>query len=326
MMEMLSRLSETFGPSGWEGEVRELIGRMISFPAEKRVDTLGNLIVHKPGKGKKLLLAAHMDEVGLMVREIDNNGFIRFSLLGKVVTTTLPGSKVRFQDGTGGVVGYEHTNNHSSKPDVNKLYIDIGMDSKGVEKKIKVGDVAVFDTQFRRNGDRIFGKAFDDRVGCYILIRLINEITNSPWDCYFVFTVQEEVGLRGGRTAGYGIEPDCAISVDVTGSGDTPKGEEVPMKLGGGVAIKIRDSRMISTSLIRNRLVEIAEMKKVKYQYEVIERGTTDGAAIQLIRSGVLTGAVSIPTRYIHTGCEVCDIQDIVAATYLLKGFLEREL
>ncbi|HIE05387.1 MAG TPA: M42 family peptidase [bacterium (Candidatus Stahlbacteria)] len=325
-MNVLKELSECFGPSGREDNIKKNIKNLVTnFVDEIKIDTLGNLIVRKRGKGKKLMFAAHMDEVGLIVTEIDKEGFIRFSPVGNVLLTALPGSTVKFKTGRRGIISFETTADFTNKPEFHKLFIDVGVrGQKKVSDIIKVGDMATFDTEFTKIGNRVIGKAMDDRIGCYALIKLIEAKVRSLFDLYFVFTVQEEVGLRGSRTSGYSINPDYAIAVDVTKAGDYPKGPKVPMKLGGGVAIKVKDQKMIASPLIRDRLVQLCKQKSIKYQYEVLETGTTDAAGLQLIRDGIPSGTLSIPTRYIHTRAEMSDLDDVKAAISLLKEVIRR--
>lgn len=325
-METLKNFSECFGPSGREDEIRQMIReRVEGLVDDIKIDVLGNLIAHKKGTGKKLMFAAHMDEVGLIVREIDKHGFIRIAPVGNVVLAALPGSRVKFKNGTCGVVSFEMTDDYIKKPEYHKLFIDLGVKNrKDVLKSVKIGDIATFDTGFIKTKNRAIGKAMDDRIGCYILLRLIKEQIKSSLDLYFVFTVQEEVGLRGSRTSGYSITPDYAIAIDVTKAGDSPKGPAVPMKLGGGVAIKIKDQRMIASPQIRDKLIDYCEKESIRYQYEVLETGTTDAASIQLTKYGIPSGTLSIPTRYIHTRSEMSDLEDVESAMKLLRVVIGR--
>ncbi len=322
-MDLLKELTNIFGPSGREGEIREFIKTKIAGSAEFRVDPMGNLIVHKKGSGKKLMFIAHMDEIGFMITEIDQRGFLRFTPLGKPILRFLPGKMVKFANGTHGVIGVE-SEDGNKELDLSGLFIDVGGDHKEVTSKVKIGDVAVFATPFRRQDNYVIGKALDDRIGCYLLITLIKENPPSPFDLYFVFAVQAEVGLRGEKTSAYSIQPDYAISISPIQSGDIPKGPPVPVKLNHGVAVTVKDERMITMPVIRDRLIELCQEEGIKYQMGIRESGSSGGASAQLSRFGVPTGAISIPTRYLHTGCEMSSEADIEAALNLLRCLVRK--
>jgi len=323
MKDLIKKLSEAFGPSGNEDEVRDIIKKEVKpYTESVKVDKLGNLIVRKKGKGKKLMFAAHMDEIGFIVSYIDKKGFLRFSNVGGLFPINLLHQRVMFKNGLVGVVGEEKRKDLKAVSPLDKLYIDIGAKSKeDAEKKVGMGEMAVFSREFRDLGDRVVGKAMDDRIGCVVLIEALKRIKNPVNDLYFVFTVQEEVGLRGARTSAFGIEPDYAIAVDVTGTGDTPEGWKSPLALGNGVAIKVKDRGMIASAYVRDRLVSIAKKKKIPYQLEVLEGGTTDGMVIEITKSGVPTGVLSVPTRYIHSPSELLDMGDVEATVKLLVEF-----
>jgi len=301
-MDLLKELTNIFGPSGREGEIREFIKTKIAGSAEFRVDPMGNLIVHKKGSGKKLMFIAHMDEIGFMITEIDQRGFLRFTPLGKPILRFLPGKMVKFANGTHGVIGVE-SEDGNKELDLSGLFIDVGGDHKEVTSKVKIGDVAVFATPFRRQDNYVIG---------------------TPFDLYFVFAVQAEVGLRGEKTSAYSIQPDYAISISPIQSGDIPKGPPVPVKLNHGVAVTVKDERMITMPVIRDRLIELCQEEGIKYQMGIRESGSSGGASAQLSRFGVPTGAISIPTRYLHTGCEMSSEADIEAALNLLRCLVRK--
>ena len=334
MKETIKKLVETFGPSGYESTVRDLIRQAVEKEGlangrgdKVRVDAMGNLIVLKKGTGggRKVMLAAHMDEIGVVVTHVDKKGFLRFGRVGGVRPHTLIGGRVRFADGTIGVIGVEKLEDRSKVPGLDKLFIDVGAKDKD-SCPVCVGDVAGFIRPFKDLGDRLVAKAMDDRIGCAVILQALRELKESPHDVYFVFTVQEEVGLRGATTSGYGVAPDLALSVDVTGTGDTPEAHTMAVSLGDGPAIKVKDGRMLTHPGVKNWLVETAEANEIPYQLEVLEWGTTDATAIQTSRAGVPAGCVSIPCRYVHTPSEMVDYNDVTNAVKLLVAALSKPI
>lgn len=327
MIDIIKKLTEAYGPSGREEGIRDTIKKMIeSYADEIIVDTLGNLIVRKKGPGKKIMLAAHMDEVGLIVTFIDENGFLRFSNVGGVSPHLLLGERVIFQNGAVGTIGCEKL---ESMKDLkfSKLYLDIGVSKEEeAREKVNIGDVAVYYRNCEALGSRILGKSLDDRIGCSVLVQTLMELNEPANDVYFVFTVQEEVGVRGARTAAYRLKPHYGLAVDVTRTGDTPESETMAVSLGKGPAIKIKDTLIISHPAVKKIMKEAAEKEGIPYQLEVLERGGTDSGAIHLSREGVPSGVMSIPCRYIHTPSEMADLEDIKNGVKLLKGILNQPL
>ena len=315
----MKKLSLFYAPSGREKGITEFIKKETeAYYDEAYTDNLGNLIVHKKGSGKKIMFAAHADEIGIVVTFIDDKGYLRFSDVGGLYTKYLSGRRVVFANGTEGVIFTEPKN------DKNKLlnmYIDIGAKTKEeAEKSVNVGDMAVFCGGFTEQNGVIIGKALDNRAGCYALIEALKKV-DSGNDLYFVFTTQEEVGLRGARTAAYGIDPDIAIAVDVTDTGDTPKSDAVAVKMGEGAAVKVMDYSVICDSDVKNTLLKLAEDKKIKHQLEVMTEGGTDAGVIHFARGGVKTGGISIPTRYIHSPSEMIAKSDLEAVIELIAAF-----
>ena len=330
MKELIKKLTETYGPSGREENIREVIRAEIEGLADEvRVDALGNLIALKRGKGQgiKVMLAAHMDEIGIIVTHVDEKGFLRFAPVGGVRPLTLLGGRAVFADGTVGTFGMEKREPEEAKkiPTFDKLYLDVGAKDKE-SVPVKVGDVACFQRPFVAQGDRLIAKAFDDRIGCAVLIQVMRDLKETPHDVYFVFSVQEEVGLRGATTSTYGIQPDLGISVDVTRTGDTPEAHPMAVSLGAGPAIKVKDGRMLAHPAVKDLLVRTAEELGIPYQLEVLERGTTDAAAIQISREGVPAGCLSIPCRYVHTPSEMVDYNDVANAVKLLVAVLSKPI
>ena len=277
MKETIRKLTECFGPSGHEGTVRDLIRAELPRGAETRVDALGNLIVHRAGSagGRRVMLAAHMDEIGVVVTHVDRKGFLRFGPVGGVRVLPLMGGRVRFANGTAGVIGMEKVDDASRMPPMDKFYIDVGAASPET-CPVKVGDVGCFDRECVEQGSRIVAKAVDDRIGCAVLLQVLKELDRSPHDLSVVFTVQEEVGLRGASTSGYGVEPDIALAVDVTLTGDTPECAPMAMELGAGPAVKIKDGGMLAHVGVKDWLIRTAEAAGIPFQREVLTSGTTD--------------------------------------------------
>lgn len=320
-MELLKKLSLFCAPSGREKGITEFIENEVkAFADEVYTDNLGNLIVRKKGTGKKIMFAAHADEIGIVVTFIDEKGYLRFSDVGGLYTKYLSGRRVKFENGMQGVIFTEPKN------DKNKLlnmYVDIGAKSREeAEKSVNVGDMAVFCGDFAEQNGVIIGKALDDRAGCYALIEALKKV-NSKNDLYFVFTTQEEVGLRGARTAAYGINPDIAVAVDVTDTGDTPKSDGMAVNLGDGAAIKVMDYSVICDSDVKNSLIKLAEENGIAHQLEVMTEGGTDAGVIHFSRGGVKTGGISIPTRYIHSPSEMIAKSDLDAVIKLITAFAE---
>jgi len=328
MKNLIKKLTEAFGPSGYEKKVRKLIYDEIkNYVDSTKTDKLGNLITHIKGKGIKVMFAAHMDEIGVVTSYIDKNGFIRFSNVGGFFPVHSLTARVIFANGSVGVIGEEQRKTMSDPIEMKKLYIDIGArNKKEAEKLVPIGSFACYERKFQDMGQRITSKAFDDRIGCAVLIeaakRLKQKVKN---DTYFVFTTQEEVGLKGARTSAFDVAPDIALAIDVTGTGDTPDAKKMAVELGGGAAIKVKDRGIVCDPRIVDALISTAKKNNIPYQLEVLERGTTDATAIQLTKGGVPAGAISIPTRYVHSASEVLDTDDVDAAVRLIVAFLKKD-
>jgi tetrahedral aminopeptidase len=335
MKQLIQKLTETFSPSGYESAIRDVIHAEVKPLADEiRVDALGNLIVRKgpstssgqrPSKSgknvKKIMIAAHMDEIGIIATHIDENGFVRFTGIGGVYPRNLPGGRVRFANGTSGIIGLEPTDKATESQPLEKCYIDIGA-SSNKNHPIKIGDVASFERPFIEMGDRLVAKSMDDRIGCVVAIEALRALKSTPHEVYFVFTTQEEVGTRGAGTSAYGIDPDLGFSIDVTGWGDTPGQKHFEMFLGKGPAIKIKDGGMLADSRIIDWMVRTAEKAKIPYQREVLLGGSTDARAMQLVRAGVPVGCISIPCRYVHSPSEMVDYNDVHNAVKLIVAML----
>ena len=322
-MKLLKTLTQAAGPSGNEERVRDVIIHEVqSYADEVITDPLGNLIVHKKGVGKKLMLDAHMDELGVIVTYIEENGLLRFSNLGGLKLHTIISQRVRFLNGVSGSVYLEQ--NGEKEPKLSEMYIDIGAQTKEeASHQVSVGDVAVFEGAFEEKGNRIVSKSLDDRVGCYVLIETLKRIKEPKNDLYFVFSVAEELGLRGAKTAPYHVHPDYAIAIDVTAAGDLPGKTKIAVKLGDGACIKVKDNSVLCHPYMKRNLIDAAEKQGIAYQMEVLEGGRTDTGAIQHALGGIPSGCISLPTRYIHTPSEMIDKRDLDAAIRLLCAVIE---
>lgn len=318
-LELLEKLTQTFGPSGYEDEIRAVIRAEVEPLADEiRVDPLGSLVVYRKGSGggKKIALAAHMDEIGLMATYIEEKGYVRFTPIGGGVRPGT-GSRVRFANGTTGIIYVERRENATAMPELQHLYIDVGATGRA-DCPVAVGEPGQFVGPLVRQGRRLVSKTMDDRVACYILIEVLRQLKDTLHDMYFIFSTQEEITLAGARTAAFRIDPDIAISIDVTATGDTPKALPMAVELGKGPAIKVKDGGMIAHPMVRDMLVEAAKQAGVPYQMEILIGGSTDAAAMQLVRSGVPSGCLSIPCRFIHSPSEMVDEADIDNAIKLL--------
>jgi len=327
MKSLIQKLVEIPSPSGYESQIRSAIRAEIEKDVDDlKVDALGNLIARKGQGGKgglKVMLSAHIDEIGIIATHIDNDGFVRFTTIGGVRPLNCVGGRVRFLNGKIGVIGAERMEDTSKVPSIEQMFIDLGFSNRK-DASVKVGDIAAFERPFNDLGNRLVSKAMDDRVGVAVLIETLHQLKDSPHELFFVFSTQEEVGLRGATTAAFGVDPDLGLAVDVTGSGDTPKGMKMEVSLGKGPAIKVRDSGMLSDPRVVDWMVRTAEKAKIPYQLEVLEAGTTDARAIQTTRAGVPVGCLSIPTRYIHSPSEMVDFNDVQNSVRLMLALLSQ--
>ena len=317
--ELLKKICSVKGASSEEGDIANFILKEIkSLVDEHSIDALGNLIARKKGKGKKMMLAAHMDQIGMMVNYITKEGFIYFSNIGGLHPTVIHSCRVVFSNGVKGIVSAERLEDNQ-KLTLEKMFIDIGATSKEeAEKYVSIGDICVFDHEPVIDEVKIMTPYLDDRLGCFIMIEALKKLKKPAFDTYFVFTVQEEVGLKGAKTAAYQIDPDYGISFDVTTSADTPKCRKLPQKFDGGAAIKLKDMSLLCHPIIIKHMEDCAKAGKIKHQFEILEMGGTDSGAIHVNKGGVPSGVISIPTRHIHSMNEMArlsDIQDCIDLT-----------
>ena len=329
MKDTLMKLLSVYGPAGAETKVSDTIAEMIRpYVDEVRVDMMGNLICTKHGKagGKRVMYAAHMDHIGLLVTDVDENGFLRVFNIGGVSPVRSIAEQVVFANGVHGVVGVDGS---ADKPELKDLFIDIGAESREEAlSMVKIGDVAVYKPSCVELGKhRMSAPAMDDRAGCALLIEAMMQLGETDNEIVAVFTVQEEVGSRGAKAAAYAIDPDYGIALDVTLMGDTPDARpRMAVKLGGGAAIKVIDTSIICAPVVRDKLVELAEAKGIAYQMEVLPAGGNDASMIQVTRGGVPAGVISIPCRYIHSNAETVDLRDMEAGAKLLAAYAEAAL
>jgi putative aminopeptidase FrvX len=337
-LALLKQLSEVAGIPGWEERVRALVQTQLKGLADDvRTDAMGNLIAHKKGKGPKVMVAAHLDEIGFYVKHIDDKGFLRVQNVGGFDTRNLFARQVAVHTATGDAIGLM---NPSSKPihlataeERNKIptlaefFVDTGLSADEVKKKVKIGDPVTLRQEAHTLGKLFTGKAMDDRVAVFVLLEALKALKGKKlsYDVYAVFTTQEEVGLRGAITSAYGVEPDLGIALDVTLAVDTPGSspDQAVTELGKGVAIKVMDSFSISDRGLVQTFVSLAEKKNIAYQMEVLPLGGTDAAGIQRSRAGVPSITLSIPTRYVHTVTECVHTDDVAGTVELLCAYLQ---
>ena len=326
-INLLKNLCSVYGPSGDEGDVAAFILSDINPHIDAHeTDALGNLIAHKKGPGKKMMLAGHMDQLGLLVIDITKEGFLYFSPLGGNPPSNLKTQRVTFKNGTTGMVNCERLEDNKEMT-IDRMYIDIGAkDADDAAKHVSVGDVAVFAAPPYADRGVLISPAIDDRVGCFIMMEALKQIKNPAFDLYFVFTVQEELGLRGAKTSAYAIEPDYGVAFDVTASYDTPKTRKLPSKMYGGAAIKLKDSSLICHPTIIKHMEQCAKDAGVRYQFEILEAGGTDSGSIHMSRSGVPSGVLSVPTRNLHSSSEMCALSDVEDCIRLTVRMLETAL
>lgn len=341
MDALLKKIIEAAGIPGYESQIAKIMHDAFKKICDDvQIDNFGNVIAKK-GKGKKkIMLAAHMDEIGFIVKNITKEGFLHFIKLGGIDDRILPAQRVIIKARKGDCLGVIGTKppHLQKEEDKNKplkfedMFIDIGCKSKEeAEKRTEVGDAIIFEPNSGiLDGKLYYGKAIDDRIGCFALIKIMEKLKVDEVDAevYAVATSQEEVGLKGARTSAFKIDPDFALAIDTNTAGDTPQitERESTLKLGGGVGITIIEASgrgLIVNEKMKNLLIDTAKKNKIKYQIAVIEGGMTDGAIIYMNKEGVPTAVLSIPTRYVHSPTGVFDIEDVDAAVDLATKVIE---
>jgi len=328
---LLTEICETAGAPGFEDPIRKVVIREIKKTADHfSIDNMGNVIAFKRGKSsdKKVMIGAHMDEIGFIVTYIDDNGFIYFNPLGGFDPKTLTAQRVIVHGKKNliGVMGSKPI--HVMTPEertkgvkITDFFIDMGLNKKQVEKHISIGDPITRQRELIEMGNCVNCKSIDNRVSVFILIETLHQLKSPAYDVYGVFTVQEEVGIRGAQVATHQIQPDFGIGLDTTIAYDLPgaQAHENITKLGEGTGIKIMDGMTICDSRMVRYMKEIADKAKIKWQPEILPAGGTDTAGIQrMTAGGAIAGAISIPTRHLHQVIEMADKHDIKESINLL--------
>ena len=334
-ISLLKEICETPGAPGYEQEIRKLVLKETKGLGDTiSVDNMGNVTVFKQGKtNKKVMIAAHMDEIGFMVTHIDENGFIRFTTLGGFDPKTLTAQRVIIHGlkNIMGVMGSKPIHLMSPEerekpPKISDFFIDTGMKAAEVKDNVSIGNTITRERQLIEMGDCVNCKSLDNRISVYILIEVLKRLTHVPYDLYAVFTVQEEVGIRGAQVATLAINPDFGFGLDTTIAYDVPGSKEYEQvtKLGKGAGIKIMDSSVICDPRMVKYMKYVAETHAISWQAEILTGGGTDTSGIQrMTAGGAIAGAVSIPTRHIHQVIEMVNKQDVEDSINLLKHCIE---
>ena len=318
IVEMQTKMAALFGPSGHEKQVATFIQEYAKpFSSEISTDAMGNLIIRKKGNGKRIMLTAHMDSLGVLITRVEGTGYLRFCSIGATrFINNYFGALMVFNNGTKGFV-FGETSSDSSKVN-SSLYMDIGASSEDEAKSlVKVGDAAVFQANTYVQNGKIFSTYLDNRIGCVALMVALSRLEECKNDVYLVFSTQEEVGFRGIKSAAQRINPDYSITVDVTSSTDIPCESNGNSELGKGAAIKLADCSALCNRDFIDRIEGIASANNIAHQLDIMYNGTETGA-IQQIGLGTVVGGISIPTRYIHNAIEVANISDIEASIDLI--------
>ena len=326
--KLLEELTQLWGVSGYEKGVRRFIEDKVKDFADKIwTDNVGNLIVLKKGTGgsgsKKIMYAAHMDHIGFMVNDIEENGLIRICNMGWNWAGAAYNERVIFRSGLTGVVGC-YGPIEEAKNQIEKLFVDIGCSKKEeTEKLVRIGDCCTYEGKYvHLADDRICSVALDDRLGCYQLIEALKENPGSyPNDCYYCFVVQEELGCRGSQVAAQQILPDIGIAVDITPAHDYPNDLTGSNKIGAGTGIKVCDPSVVADETVVSVMEKLCEENNIKYQREVIDRGGTDASSMNVTGAGVRTGGICAATRYPHSQSNVVSAADIEGGIDLMNAF-----
>lgn len=364
-IDLLKRLCETPGVPGRETRIRELIQKEVrGLFDDVRTDAMGNLLCRRDPRGQKkkpgdhtparkarpsmfstpddgatrVMLPCHMDEIGFLVRHVDDKGFIRVNAAGGFDTRNLFSRRVKVCTSTGDIPGVMnpggrpvHIASEEDKkkiPDIKEIVVDVGMPGAKVKEKVRIGDMIVLDAGFHEMGDKVVSKALDNRIACWLGIEAVRALDESrePHACevHVVFTVQEEVGIRGAKTASAAIKPHLAIGLDVSLSCDVPgvPDDECVTVQGAGAGLHMMDSSFISDEKLIEELEAVAKRNKIAVQRTILMRGGQDGAAPQQTGEGCRAAGVVVGTRYIHTTTEMADKRDLAAARDLLAAWL----
>ncbi|MBO5327235.1 MAG: M20/M25/M40 family metallo-hydrolase [Clostridia bacterium] len=329
MIETLKKLlPKTPSVSGREGHIRDILKEMMRpLVDEVSTDAMGNLICLKKGGGeapRKVMLCAHMDEIGFIVTFIEENGYLRVAPVGGIHYGAAAFGEVVFESGVRGVLVSEADVPAKETPKAEKCYVDIGAaTAREAERRVKIGDCcALLPHLTRLTAHRVTGRPLDDRIGCAVMVEIAHKLLSPADDIYYVFSVQEEVGCRGARPAAFAISPDLALIYDVTGTGDEQGAKPMAVRLGEGVAIKIKDNSVVCHRALVDELLDTAKANGIAAQCEILTYGGTDTSSVQMTGFGCKAGALSIPSRYIHSGVEMIDLRDANAAVDLTLTYL----
>ena len=317
--------------SGHERGIRAVLEELMRpYVDEISTDAMGNLICRRFGKGKnarRVALVAHMDEIGFVVNFIEDNGFIRVAPVGGVSLRAAAGCPVTFESGVRGVFSVNADIKKEEEIKSDACFVDIGAKNKAeAARRVHIGDgLALMPHLFRLSGKRVAGRPLDDRIGCAVLVKIAMALADPVPEVDFVFSVQEEVGCRGARPAAFALQPETVLAFDVTGTGDVPGASPMAVKLGDGVAVKIKDASVLCHQGLVDELLKLAKEQGIKAQCEVLLYGGTDTGAMQMTGTGCRAGALSVPCRYVHTGVETLDLADAEAAVALALAYLKAE-
>ncbi|QTN38133.1 M42 family metallopeptidase [Cryomorphaceae bacterium] len=335
-IDLLSEVCMTPGAPGYESRIRDLVLRELEGHADEvRIDNMGNVVAVRKGRdsSKKWMVTAHMDEIGFIVTHIDDRGFVRFHTLGGFDPKTLTAQRVIVHGRKDllGVMGSKpiHVMSPEERNKVTKIkdhFIDLGLPKEEVEKHVRIGDTITRERDLVELGDNVCCKSIDNRVSVYMLLETMKNVQNPAHDLYGVFTVQEEVGLRGAHVSAHDVEPDFGINLDTTVAYDLPGAgaHERITSMGAGAGVKVMDSGTICDYRMVDYLRGLAEKHEINHQMEVLTAGGTDTAGVQrMTPGGSIAGAISIPTRYLHQVIEMASKQDILDSLSLLKVAIE---
>ena len=334
MFNLTKKICKTLSVSGREQAVCGVIAEEIApYVDSVSTDALGNLIAFKAGNAenkKKLMFAAHVDEIGFIVTYIEENGFIRFHTLGGINFVSAAFTQVVFENGVRGILVPEAgVGGNDLRQE--KFVVDIGAKNrKEAQRKVKIGDTFAVASDFiKLMGSRASGRPLDDRIGAVVLIEAAKRLAergSCANDTYFVFTVQEEVGCRGSKTSAFAIQPDVGVALDVTATGDAQGAGKMAISLGDGAAIKIKDSSVVCDRGLVDKMISLAKTNRVRYQLEILSGGGTDTSSMQQAAGGAVAGCISIPTRYIHSSVETIDMADVEECVKLTQALCEADL
>ncbi|MCA9061605.1 MAG: hypothetical protein KDA96_01020 [Planctomycetaceae bacterium] len=348
-MKLLQTLTQTPSVPGREDRIRDVIRDYVTRKKlfdSVTTDPMGSLICHRkprpadgkaPKKPARIMLAAHMDQIGFLVRHMDDNGYVRVNPVGGFDTRNLFARRVRICTSDGDLAGVMNPGgkpvhiaseaDRKKVPEVGEFFIDLGMTAEQVRQQVRIGDMVVLDGPFDEIGHSVVSQCLDNRVGCWAQIRSLEALKHHNCEIYGVWTVQEEVGLRGAQPAAFGVDPDIAVACDTTLCCKTPgvPDEDRVSVAGDGVCLHVMDSSMISDIGLVEEFEQIARARKIKCQRAILPRGGQDGAVIQRSRSGVRTISLACPIKYIHTVTEMAHKDDLDSYCKLLTAWLEAQ-